>query len=134
MNDWETVRGSTADPHRLIVRSDGRRYRPRQAGGYDRGVPDRHRPDRQRPAPDPDDDRTPHPPELRPAQVNAKALFLVGTGAWLAGLIAFGVAVLAGRSPDPLLAWICLAGILFGVAGYWWAHVVHLVDDEGMSK
>jgi len=97
-------------------------------------VPDRHRSDRQRPAPGPDDGRARQLPELRPARVNAKALFLAGTGAWLAGLIGFGVAELADRSPDPLLAWICVAGILFGAAGYWWAHLVNLVDDEGMSK
>lgn len=88
-------------------------------GGYDHRVPDPH----------PDS-----PPPLRPAKVNAKALFLVGTIAWLTGLAGIGVAFLAGRSPDGRLGWVCVAGIVLGAAGYWWAHKVHLIDDEGMSE
>ncbi|WP_169579592.1 DUF2530 domain-containing protein [Ruania albidiflava] len=75
----------------------------------------------------------PSPPELKPARVNVKALFLAGTIAWLLGLLGVGVAFLAGRSPDPRLALVCVAGIVLGMIGYWWVHVVHLVDDEGMS-
>lgn len=86
------------------------------------------------PGPHPNPDASAPRRELRPARVNAKVLFLCGTAVWLAGLIAFGVAVLADRSPDPLLAWICVAGIIFGAAGYWWAHVVHLIDSKGMSE
>lgn len=89
------------------------------APDYDRCVPDPH------PTP---------PPDLRPARVNVKALFLAGTIAWLIGLLGVGVAFLAGRSPDSRLAWVCVAGIVLGSIGYWWVHVVHLVDDEGMSE
>jgi len=87
-------------------------------GGYDHSVTDPH----------------PSPPELRPARVNVKALFLAGTIAWLAGLLGVGVAFLADRSPDPRLALVCVAGIVLGAIGYWWVHVVHLVGDDGMSE
>lgn len=102
---------------------------PPVRGDYDRGVPEQHPPERR-----PEGHAEHVHRELRPARVNAKALFLLGTAAWLVGLIGCGVAALAGRSPDPLLAWICVAGIFFGAAGYCWAHYVHLVDDEGMSR
>ena len=85
---------------------------------YDRCVPDAH----------------PTPPELKPARVNVKALFLAGTIAWVLGLLGVGVASLAGRSPDGRLALVCVAGIVLGAIGYWWVHVVHLVNREGMSE
>src|SRR5699024_1726697 len=93
------------------------RWQATSTGGYDRSVTDSH----------------PTPPELRPARVNVKALFLAGTIAWLAGLLGVGVAFLADRSPDSRLALVCVAGVVLGVIGYWWVHVVHLVDHDGMS-
>ncbi|QOR71510.1 hypothetical protein IM660_04255 [Ruania alkalisoli] len=74
------------------------------------------------------------PKELVPAKVNAKALFLVGTTAWLIALLTLGVMHLAERSPDGRYAWVAVAGIALGAAGYWWAHRVHLIDDQGMSE
>lgn len=102
-----------------------RRARRGGAGDYDRGVP------ASEPHPAPEPDRA---PPLRPAKVNAKALFGVGTIAWMAALLGIGVAFLAGRAPDSRLAWVCLAGILLGAIGYLWAHKVHLIDDKGMSE
>ncbi|SEE93771.1 DUF2530 domain-containing protein [Ruania alba] len=72
--------------------------------------------------------------ELRPAKVNAKALFVIGTSAWLLGLLTLGVMHLAERTPDGRYAWVCVAGIVLGAVGYWWAHKVHLINDEGMSE
>ncbi|UFU07284.1 DUF2530 domain-containing protein [Ruania halotolerans] len=72
--------------------------------------------------------------ELRPARVNAKALFAVGNCAWLLGLVILGVLHLREHSPDGRYALVCLAGIVLGAVGYWWAHKVHLIDDEGMSE
>lgn len=72
--------------------------------------------------------------ELRPARVNAKALFTLGTIAWLVGLAALGVAHVAGANVPGGYALICIAGIVLGFAGFWWAHKMHLIDDSGMSE
>lgn len=64
------------------------------------------------------------PQELRPAEVNTKALFLTGTALWTLALLVVCVLHLVGRPLDGRLALMCLAGLLLGAAGYAWAHLI----------
>lgn len=64
------------------------------------------------------------PQELRPARVNIKKLFLVGSLCWLVALATLGALALAGRSLDGRLALMCAVGLLLGAIGYVWSHAV----------
>ncbi|MFV0427130.1 MAG: hypothetical protein ACK5KU_08870 [Beutenbergiaceae bacterium] len=69
------------------------------------------------------------PQSLRPAGVNIRVLFLLGTAGWLGALI---IALLA-RSEfdlDPRLVPLCLVGTLLGVAGYLWARIRPSSEDN----
>lgn len=54
-------------------------------------------------------------------RVNMRAVFLVGTGAWLLGAAVVGVWLAAGTGAKPAWLAICGAGVGIGLLGWAWA-------------
>lgn len=76
----------------------------------------------------------PNQTQLRPAVINAKMVFRIGTIFWAVALIALGVTHFAGTPIPGRYPIISGVGIALGALGYWWAHHNHLIDDEGLSQ
>lgn len=73
-------------------------------------------------------------PALRPAVINAKAVFRIGTLLWAVALIVLGVLHFTGTPIPGHYPLIAAAGIVLGGLGYWWAHHNHLISDAGLSE
>lgn len=62
------------------------------------------------------------PQELRPARVNTKALFLVGSVGWLVAMLVVVALLASGRTLDERLVPLCVCGLALGLVGTLWAH------------
>lgn len=68
--------------------------------------------------------RPPHPNKseaLAPVRVNMRALFLVGTGTWVAAGAVVGVLLATGTLADAQWLAVCVVGAGIGVGGWLWA-------------
>lgn len=65
--------------------------------------------------------------------VNARTIVHIGNTLWLLGLAILGAMHLLGISVNGQLVWVCVAGLSIGALGYWWAHFIRLIDDDGLS-
>lgn len=74
------------------------------------------------------------PQELAPARVNGKAIFTLGTLAWIAALATLGVVHLTGNDVAGRYAAICVVGIGFGVIGFFWADRVRRHENEELPR
>lgn len=73
------------------------------------------------------------PPVLTAAAINAKVVFRVGVLLWTGALVVLAVLHFTGTSIPGRYPIICATGIALGTLGYWWAHRVHLIDDDGIA-
>lgn len=71
---------------------------------------------------------------LRPAVINAKMVFQIGTTLWTGALVVLGVLHFTGTAIPGRYPLIAAVGIVLGALGYWWAHRNHLIDDDGVSR
>lgn len=63
--------------------------------------------------------------EITPMRVNMRAVFLLGTAAWLAGALTVGIWLLAGSGARADWLSICGAGVAIGLVGWAWSRWRH---------
>lgn len=68
------------------------------------------------------DGPTPSPAStIEPVRVNMRAMFLVGTAAWLVGGAVVGVLLATGAATEDGWLAICATGAAIGLAGWRWS-------------